>query len=171
MNLVAVQERDVWAAEGWAQRDDPENLRRAFAGFGGPAAGLLEKVQDVNLWGLFRHPVAETWEKEGVALLGDAAHPTLPFLAQGANLALEDAWTLTHLATSGELARYTALRKTRVAKVVAAASGNAWKYHLRNRMVRGAAHVALSIGCRLAPGAMMRQFDWIYSHDVTRPDI
>jgi salicylate hydroxylase len=167
-NLVAVQERDLWAEEGWHHSDDPENLRAAFADFGGPASALLEQVHDVSLWGLFRHPVAETWSRESAVLLGDAAHPTLPFLAQGANLALEDAWVLAQIVKEGQdLRQYQALRKSRASKVVAAASGNAWKYHLHPGLIRRAAHTALSFGSRLAPGVMMKQFDWIYSHDVT----
>lgn len=167
-NIVAVQERDAWAEEGWHQSDDPANLRAAFADFGGPVQALLEAVEEVKLWGLFRHPVAETWVKGSAALLGDAAHPTLPFMAQGANLALEDAWVLARVATAGDdLSRYQILRRERAARVVSAASGNAWKYHLRPGPMRWAAHQALRMGSRLAPGAMMSQFDWIYRHDVT----
>jgi salicylate hydroxylase len=167
-NLVAVQERDLWAEEGWHHADDPKNLRAAFADFGGPAGALLEQVDEVNLWGLFRHPVAETWSRDSAVLLGDAAHPTLPFLAQGANLALEDAWVLAQVVKAGQdLRQYQALRKTRASKVVGAASGNAWKYHLRPGPVRWAAHTVLSVGSAIAPGLMMKQFDWIYGHDVT----
>ncbi|WP_227267916.1 FAD-dependent monooxygenase [Roseobacter weihaiensis] len=167
-NIVAVQEREAWAEEGWHQSDDPANLRAAFADFGDPVRALLAAVEEVKLWGLFRHPVAETWVKHSAALLGDAAHPTLPFMAQGANLALEDAWVLARVAVTGDdLSRYQVLRRARAARVVSAASGNAWKYHLRPGPVRWAAHRALSMGSRLAPGVMMSQFDWIYRHDVT----
>ncbi len=51
-------------------------------------------VEEASLWGLFRHPVAAKWHMGAIAILGDAAHPTLPFLAQGANLAIEDAFYL-----------------------------------------------------------------------------
>ncbi|GFE50089.1 monooxygenase [Roseobacter cerasinus] len=167
MNLVAVQERDSWAEEGWHHEDDPAHLRAAFADFGGPVAELLSELKQVSLWGLFRHPVAECWMRDNVALLGDAAHPTLPFLAQGANLALEDAWVLAECLVAGEPERYQALRRDRAGKVIDAASGNAWKYHLRPGVVRTFAHLGLSLGSRVAPGMMMRQFDWIYRHDVT----
>ncbi|WP_298836130.1 FAD-dependent monooxygenase [uncultured Roseobacter sp.] len=167
-NIVAVQERDAWADEGWSHGDDPENLRAAFADFGGPVCDLLDQVQDVGLWGLFRHPVAESWEKQGVALLGDAAHPTLPFLAQGANLALEDAWVLAALAASGELAEgYTRTRRARVVRAIDEASANARRYHLRDGAARQAAHLALSLGSRVAPGLMLKRFEWLYGHDVT----
>ncbi|MBT52484.1 MAG: monooxygenase [Mameliella sp.] len=172
VNLVAVQERSDWAAEGWSHRDDAANLRAAFAGFGGVVPGLLSGVENPGLWGLFRHPVAQHWHGDHVALLGDAAHPTLPFLAQGANMALEDAWVLADTLAGARdmaegLAAYQQRRRARVVKVIDAASGNAWKYHLRNPLVRGVAHLGLGVVGRLAPGAMMRSFDWLYGHDVT----
>jgi salicylate hydroxylase len=169
VNLVAVQEREAWAAEGWAQEDDPANLRAAFDDVRGPAAGLLKAVEKVNLWGLFRHPVAEHWTGENVALLGDAAHPTLPFLAQGANLALEDAYALSQVIAKGlPLQTYQDLRRARATRVIEAANGNAWKYHLRHGPLRIAAHAALRLGGRVAPGRLMRQFDWLYGYDVRK---
>lgn len=173
LNLVAVEERRDWASEGWQHSDDPANLRRAFAGFGGELAQQLAQVETPGLWGLFRHPVARVWQDGQVALLGDAAHPTLPFLAQGANMALEDAWALAACldadADQGRaLARYQALRRRRVEKVIAAANGNARKYHLRNPLVRGLAHMGLRFLGGVAPGAMLRQFDWLYGYDVTK---
>ena len=168
-NLVAVQERAEWAAEGWNHSDDPANLRAAFTDFSGPCRSMLETVQTVNLWGLFRHPVAERWFGDGTVLLGDAAHPTLPFLAQGANLALEDAWVLANTVSAGQtLESYQNIRRPRAEKVIEAANGNAWKYHMHPGLKRSAAHLALLVGSRLAPGLMIRQFDWIYRHDVTQ---
>jgi salicylate hydroxylase len=171
VNLVAAQERKEWAEEGWNLKDDPKNLRRAFAGFGGLADDLLRAVDDVSLWGLFRHKVAENWYGEAVALLGDAAHPTLPFMAQGANLALEDAWALSVSLeeapdVASALALYQRRRSERAAKVVAAANSNAWKYHLRPPF-SWPAHQILKLGGRFAPRRMVGQFDWIYRHDVT----
>ncbi|MFV1594467.1 FAD-dependent monooxygenase [Phaeobacter sp. JH20_36] len=171
MNIVAVQERKTWADEGWHQQDDPENLRAAFQGFGGAAAELLGQVDQVALWGLFRHPVAEVWHKGALAIMGDAAHPTLPFMAQGANLALEDAWVLvdalrTAKTTEAGLVAYQARRYDRTARVVDVATGNAWKYHLRQPLA-WPAHQILRLGGRLAPQRMVQQFDWIYGHDVT----
>ena len=65
------------------------------------------------------------------------------------------------------LARYQALRRDRAERVIGAANGNAWKYHLRSGPLRGAAHLALRLGGRLAPERMVRRFDWLYGHDVT----
>lgn len=172
VNIVAAEERRDWVAEGWSQTDDPANLRAAFAGFGGDVPALLAGAEAPGLWGLFRHPVARSWYGAGVALLGDAAHPTLPFMAQGANMALEDAWVLADaLERSGDrqtgLAAYQQRREARVRRVVQAAEGNAWKYHLRNPLIRGVAHLGLGVVGRMAPARLVGQFDWIYRHDVT----
>ncbi|WP_306150787.1 FAD-dependent monooxygenase [Roseovarius sp. MMSF_3281] len=172
LNVVAVQERAAWTAESWSQKDDPLSLRAAFGDFGPEAQDMLARVEEVYLWGLFRHPVAAKWHGGGVALLGDAAHPTLPFMAQGACMALEDAWALADsLAGAGDtearLTRYQARRAERAKRVVDAASGNAWKYHLSLPPLRWAAHGLLRVGGRFAPDRMMRQFNWIYGHDET----
>lgn len=173
LNLVAVQERQEWAEEGWAHKDDPKNLEAAFADFGNEVHALLERVEDVSLWGLFRHPVSEKWHNDHAAILGDAAHPTLPFMAQGANMALEDAWALAdevHRQSSikDALAAYQLRRRSRAQKVIDTASKNACKYHLSFPPVRWAAHCALRVGGSLAPGMMLNQFDWIYGHDETK---
>lgn len=172
LNIVAVQERKAWADEGWNHTDDPANLRAAFADFGPSVRAMLDPVTEVRLWGLFRHPVAPVWQRDHLALLGDAAHPTLPFLAQGASMALEDAWVLADaLARSDSitagLAAYQIRRESRVRRVIAAANGNAWKYHIGFAPLRLAAHTVMRLGGQLAPDRMMRQFDWLYTHDVT----
>ncbi|AZV78628.1 monooxygenase [Parasedimentitalea marina] len=171
VNIVAVQERSAWAAEGWNHSDDPDNLRQAFEGFGGTAGGLLSAVDEVRLWGLFRHQVADNWCQGRVAILGDAAHPTLPFMAQGANMALEDAWVLTASLRASEsvesgLKHYQKQRYARTVRLVEAANRNAWKYHLRAPLA-WPAHQFLKLSGRFAPQRMVRQFDWIYRHDVT----
>ena len=170
-NIVAVQERSEWAAEGWDHDDDPTNLRAAFADFAPQVRSWLEKVEQVKLWGLFRHPVAPVWQDGRLVLLGDAAHPTLPFLAQGANLALEDSWVLADcLETPSQadaLERYQALRAPRVRRAIEAANANARNYHLRNPVIRVAAHSALRIGGALLPRAPLARFAWLYDHDVT----
>lgn len=178
-NIVAVEERGDWTAESWSLQDDPANLQRAFSSFSPKVRGWLEQVDLPNLWGLYRHPVAPVWTKTlpqgAVAILGDAAHPTLPFLAQGANMALEDAWVLAqnlsqHGATSAALTAYQTARKPRTAAIVAAANRNARAYHLSGP-VRRIAHLGLQIGGTFAPNFALSRFDWIYGHDVTKKDV
>ncbi|EEE39192.1 monooxygenase, FAD-binding [Rhodobacteraceae bacterium KLH11] len=167
MNLVAVEERSDWHEEGWRLRGDPEELRARFADFGGLVGEMLEQVQEPNIWALFLRPVAERWQNGRVVLLGDAAHPTLPFMAQGACLALEDAWVLMRsfrdsTDVTQALAAYEACRRPRAQRVVAAAGANARNFHLRGPMRLAAQAALMALGPRLA-----RRYEWIYSHDAT----
>ena len=171
-NIVAVEERSRWAEESWTLRDDPMDLRLAFETFSPRVRGWLDRVEEVHLWGLFRHPVARHWHGPRTAILGDAAHPTLPFLAQGANMALEDAWVLAdclarHDTPEAAFAAYQQARAARCARIVAASTANARAYHLSSPL-RDIAHLGLRIGGRIAPQAALRRFEWIYGMDVTK---
>jgi salicylate hydroxylase len=182
-NIVAVEERPRWVDEDWSLRDDPMALRRAFQDFGQRVRGWLEAVEQPWLWGLFRHKVAPRWvwatgagaggasPQRAAAIMGDAAHPMLPFLAQGANMALEDAHVLVRELTRARdleagLGAYQAARMARCRRVVSASGTAARVYHLRHPL-RGVAHLGLRLAGRLAPGAILSRYDWIHRHDVT----
>ncbi|WP_170330835.1 FAD-dependent monooxygenase [Ruegeria arenilitoris] len=166
MNIVAIEERSDWQEEGWRLKGDPNDLRARFADFGGKVQEVLQEVQETHLWALFLRPVARKWQNGRIALLGDAAHPTLPFMAQGACLALEDAWILAKSFdqddVTSSLEAYETKRAPRARRVVDAASSNARNFHLRGPM-RIAAQMALTA---LGP-RMGRRYDWIYDYDPT----
>ncbi|MCJ8139239.1 FAD-dependent oxidoreductase [Falsirhodobacter halotolerans] len=170
-NIVAVEERGTWAAESWSARDASGDLQRAFAGFCPRVRAWLDPVAEPYLWGLFLHPVAARWHGDGVFLAGDAAHPTLPFMAQGANMALEDAWVLAAcldgLPPDRAGGTYQALRAQRCRRIVAVAAANARNYHLGGAM-RLAAQAALRLAGRIAPEAPLRRYDWIYDYDAVQ---
>ena len=171
LNIVAVQERSAFAASGWHHPDEPGNLRHVFRDACPELRGVLARVETTNLWGLFRTVVAPRWQDGRLALVGDAAHPTLPFLAQGANLAIEDAYVLARVCDEDRdrgaaLARYQAARAPRVARAIAAANANARNYHLRGG-ARRVAHLGLAMLGRVAPERFLGRLDWLYGHDVT----
>jgi salicylate hydroxylase len=125
LNFVAFAERRDWTAAGWAIRSTVEELLAEFEGWTPWVRRFMELVPPHQLfkWGLFdREPLA-AWSKGRVTLLGDAAHPVLPFLGHGAVLAIEDGVVLARAfaaATTVEeaLARYEAARRERAAFVV-----------------------------------------------------
>ena len=171
-NIVAVEERRGWTEEGWNHPDDPTRVQRAFSGFAPEVRGWLGDAREVYLWGLFRYEVPKKWFRGSVVMMGDAVHPTLPFLAQGANMALEDAWVLAECITrfsdlEAGFARYQELRYDRTRKIVGAADTNAWVYHLSPGLTRSVVHMGLKLGNRFAPDQALKRFDWLYDEDVT----
>lgn len=171
VNFVAVEQRAAQAAEGWMQPASPDDLRRAFAGWGGVAGEVLAAAESCFLWGLFDHPPLARWSAGRIALVGDACHPMLPFLAQGATMGLEDAWVLAReLDRAGDLeaglAAYAARRLPRATRVQRAAARSGTLYHLGPGL-RGPAQLALSAASAVAPALLARRFDWVFGHDVT----
>lgn len=170
-NIVAVEERSDWVHESWSRKDSPEAVRKSFASMGKRPRALIDRIESVNVWGLFRHPVARKWHAGNVVLLGDAVHPTLPFLAQGACMALEDAWVLTkaldrNADNRAAFQAYQSARLQRVEKIVNAATGNARKFHLGGPLAFGM-QLGLRVAGTVLPSAISRNFAWLYDHDVT----
>ena len=171
LNIVAVQERTDWAQEGWNHGDSPQNLQAAFSDCAPNLRAILAQSEAPSLWGLFRHPVSTVWSDGRVVLLGDAAHPTLPFLAQGANLAIEDAYVLARccaeqISIQNAFKLYQQLRYDRVVRAIESANANAKKYHLSG-ITRSSAFAGLKILGMVAPDAFINRFSWLYDHDVT----
>ena len=172
LNIVAVQERETWAEEGWMYADDPNNMRAAFNDVCPELLKILGDVDKTYLWGLFRHPVAKYWHSDRLVILGDAAHPTLPFLAQGANLAIEDGYVLARCCDEADnldtaLALFQKERTKRVSRAIAVANDNARNYHLSG-IKRRVAHIGLKTLGTLAPTAFLKRLDWLYGFDATK---
>jgi salicylate hydroxylase len=125
LNIVAFAERKAWSEEGWSIRSTVSELLEEFTGWTPWILQLMERVPPHQLfkWGLFdREPLA-CWSQGRVTLLGDAAHPVLPFLGHGAVLAIEDGVVLARaLAVAGSvdeaLQRYEQARRERASFVV-----------------------------------------------------
>ena len=126
MNLVAFAERSAWTAEGWSIPSTVDELLTEFADWSGEVRTILRAIPEGQLfkWGLFDREPLTPWSLGRVTLLGDAAHPVLPFLGHGAVLAIEDAVVLARaFAASDEVpeafSRYEDARRERAAFVFA----------------------------------------------------
>ena len=134
VNLVAVEKRDNWVAEGWHHADKRENLERSFEHWPTDVLKLLSVAENVNLWGLFSHSLPKKWHSAGIVLIGDSCHPMVPFLGQGANMAIEDAWVLAEeldgsIDMEDGFKKYQSRRYKRIKKVSLASSSNGDIYH------------------------------------------
>ncbi len=172
LNVVAVQERSDWQAEDWSTKGDPGEMRDAFSDTCPEIRAVLARIDETYLWGLFGHLPLPLWHREQVVLLGDACHPMLPFMAQGASMAIEDAYVLAEaVAESGVpqgLVHYQDLRHPRASRVQAAATANAGVYHMRRSLKRQGLHMAIRMRAAL-PGGLLTRLAWLYGGDVTDP--
>jgi 2-polyprenyl-6-methoxyphenol hydroxylase-like FAD-dependent oxidoreductase len=163
VNIVAVVEGGR-AKYGWNRHAEPADLPGAFHRWAEPARALLEMAETWRCWSLYQLAPLRRWTKGRVALLGDAAHPVLPYLAQGAALAIEDAAALaaSFEACGGDallaFPRYEALRRNRVAQVQRQAARYGRLYHLR-----GPAGLARNLVLKhRKPESLLQGFDWLY---------
>lgn len=173
INMVFVEKRASWAKSSWSSVGEKATLCSVFEEFGGDIPTLLTEIDRVHEWGLFRRPVPDLWYKKNTVLVGDAAHSTLPFMAQGANLAIEDAFVLARALGSASspanaFAQYQALRQARVKKILTEAEKNVWKYHLSQPALRYGLHLGMSLLGQFLPAQLVRRLDWIYHYDVTQ---
>lgn len=124
VNCVVMTRTDAWVEEGWSTRGDPTQLLEMFDGWHPDVVGLLSQAprETLRRWGLFHREPLAVWRRGSVTLLGDAAHPMLPFLGLGAAMAIEDAMLLTRALAAetdplAALDLYEAVRKPRTAEV------------------------------------------------------
>ncbi|MGH6726420.1 MAG: FAD-dependent monooxygenase [Pseudolabrys sp.] len=135
INYVGFVPADQEMQESWSAPGDPDVLRREFAGWDPRIEQLLRQVQATFRWALYDREPLPTWTKGRLTLLGDAAHPMLPHLGQGANQSIEDGMALatilarasSHNAPTALLA-YERLRRERVAQVQRGARENGMRY-------------------------------------------
>lgn len=171
LNFVAIVERDTWTRESWTDRGQVSDALADFAGWHPQVRGILEAVEETFVWALFDRPPLDRWSYGRVTLLGDACHPMLPFMAQGAAQAIEDGATLAAcLATADDpraaLRDYQALRLPRAARMQALSSANKIRFHFPDGPEQRARDDAM------ANGATDWSYDavaWIYDHDAAKP--
>jgi salicylate hydroxylase len=167
VNFVGVVARD-WRIESWSEIGARAELIADFAGWPEPVEAICRAAESPFRWALYDRPPLARWSVGRVGLLGDACHPMLPFLAQGAAMAIEDAAVLARQVAStpdvsAALSAYEALRKPRTSRVQAASRFNARLFHLPDP-VGGVAFAAAGAVDRITPGGAAARFDWLYGY-------
>ena len=162
VNCVGVMERGAWQAESWSSAGAITEFINDFSGWHEDLQILMHAAENCFQWGLFDRDPMPQWGDGRVTLLGDACHPMLPFMAQGAVMAIEDAYTLAQCLAANEsnlpgaLSHYEALRKERTTVVQKMSRDNIQFFHrpdIPNLEARMAGH--------------RDAHRWLYSFDVT----
>jgi salicylate hydroxylase len=167
INVVAIMP-GTWNRPGWSADGDATEIGNAFTSrhWPEPAGMMIGAVEGWRKWALFTVTHPGDWSSGPITLLGDAAHAMLPFAAQGAGMAIEDAAVLatslagrdSAAAIAAALTRYAGLRRARIARVQRTARRNGTIYHLGGAAALARDLVIRSIG---GAGVLARQ-DWIY---------
>jgi salicylate hydroxylase len=168
LNFVALIDQDTWQRESWTDRGDVADALAAYEGWHTQVRAILESVDETFVWALFDRAPLERWSKGRVTLLGDACHPMLPFMAQGAAQAIEDGAALTAcLARTANVAaaleRYESIRLPRASRIQAMAAQNKLRFHLPDGPEQEARDRKLSAQ---ATDWSLSAAAWIYDHDA-----
>lgn len=175
VNCVCVVESRDWCEESWAIPGDHGELAAAFAGWHPKLQALIHAIDPATLhkWALFDRAPMAAWGRGRATLLGDACHPTLPFMAQGAAMAIEDGAVLARClrqadldddaAVAAVLQRYQRLRIDRTAAIQRGSRRNARIFHLRG-LSAWARNVYVRHGRPRNPWARLFEYDALTAH-------
>jgi salicylate hydroxylase len=172
INFVAVREQDDWLEESWNAPATLRDLLHDFADWDPLLFQLLTHTDPKSCfrWALFDRDPISNWHRGRIVLLGDAAHPMLPFLAQGAAMAIEDSWELSGLLASGDDqagSHYEALRAGRCAEVQNMARSNMRLFHHHSAIMRAGRDAIARGMSTLHPAMAARRVSWIYDWQAT----
>ena len=168
MNVVGIVERGDWQTESWTEPGSHDELLADFAGWHADVRDLMRAIEQPFKWALLGRPPRAGWARGRTCLVGDAAHPTLPFLAQGANMAIEDGCVIarclaTFASPAEAFARFEALRGERTARIVERSQENAGRFH--NPQLADPARAAAYVDAEWQPEQVRRRYDWLFAYD------
>ena len=169
VNFVAVIEQDSWTRESWTERGRVGDALAAFEGWHPQVRAIISAVEETFIWGLFDRAPLPHWSVGRVTLLGDACHPMLPFMAQGAAQAIEDGATLAACLqrhgqdTPAALRLYETQRLPRASRLQAMSADNKTRFHLPDGPDQEARDAEMAGG---ATDWSLAAIAWLYGHDA-----
>ena len=173
VNWVAMHEADDWRSESWKAEGDRNELIGRYARWHPTVREVIARSERYFKWALFDRDPLPKWTSGPVTVLGDAAHPMLPYLAQGACMAIEDGYAVAASLARfpGDVVRgladYQEARLTRTSRVQLLARARAVENHLSSPFARLKRDIRYALQRFADPKQHTYKIEWIYGHDVT----
>jgi salicylate hydroxylase len=168
MNVVCVVEHGDWTRESWTDKGEVADVLARYEGWHPMVRSLIGAFPHTFIWALHDRAELPCWSAGRVTLLGDACHPMLPMMAQGAAQSIEDGAALATLLKAmpddiaSALARYEAVRKPRATKLQQASAANRSRFHLPDGEAQRARDEALAA----SGDRSIANIGWLYVHDA-----
>ncbi|HKU45751.1 MAG TPA: FAD-dependent monooxygenase [Burkholderiales bacterium] len=168
MNFVGALERSDWQVESWSARGSTEELAADFAGWHQDVHALIRGIPVPYKWALMVRPPMPRWSVGRVTLLGDACHSMVPFLAQGAVMAIEDglvlARCLAQFPVAEALAKYEGARRERTRRAVEGSADNIGRFH--NKALADPAGARAYVEREWAGQNVAARYEWLFRYDA-----
>jgi salicylate hydroxylase len=170
MNFVGALERRNWRLESWSARGTTGELAADFAGWHGDVQALIRSIAVPYKWALMVRPPLPRWTLGRVTLLGDACHSMVPFLAQGAVMAIEDGFVLSRALTEGSgelperLQKYESARRERTRRAVEGSADNIARFH--NRALADPVKAREYVEREWAGQNVAARYEWLFRYDA-----
>jgi salicylate hydroxylase len=168
MNVVCVVEHGTWTRESWTDKGVVAEALARYDGWHPVVRGLIGAFPETFVWALHDRLPLPRWSDGRVTLLGDACHPMLPMMAQGAAQSIEDGAALAALLTAmpgdvaGALVRYEAVRKPRATRLQEASAANRKRFHLADGPDQQKRDEAIAT----SGDRSIANIGWLYAHDA-----
>jgi salicylate hydroxylase len=169
VNFVGVVERSDWKVESWTSAGSTEECAGDFPGWHEDVHTLIRSIQQPFKWALMVREPMQQWTRGRVTLLGDAAHPTLPFLAQGACMAIEDGAMLARcLRETADpqqaLRRFQDARVERTTRIVQGSAANTKRFH--NPALASAEGAVEYVDREWNEARVRERYHWLFDYKV-----
>lgn len=172
MNFVGLVENREWTRESWTEAGSAAECKADFAGWNPLIHAVIDRLDQPFRWALAARDPLPRWTQGRVTLLGDACHPTLPFLAQGAIMAIEDGYILARCLEEAPgdpgaaLLTYEGLRSERTAAIVKGSEANLHRFH--NPVLADPIAAPRYVEAEWQPDKVRLRYDWLFEYDATR---
>jgi salicylate hydroxylase len=172
MNFVGALERADWQVESWSARGTTAEMAADFRGWNEDVQTLIGNIETPYKWAIMVRPPMDRWTLGRASLLGDACHSMVPFLAQGANMAIEDGFILARCFKEygadvpAALLHYENARRDRTRRTVEGSAANIERFH--NPQLSDPAEAGRYVDREWAQERIAERYEWLFGYDVTQ---